>query len=403
MLPINVHGHIINKITIDSRDVTSGCLFLCIKGDNFDGHDFALQASKQGAALVCAEREVECCSDLYYVDSTRAEFLRLARVMRNEFAGPVVAITGSVGKTTTKEFIACVMGERFCVLKTLGNLNNDIGVPKTIFSINPEHTAAVIEMGMNHAGEIEQLSHAAYADAAVITNVGTAHIGNFPDGQAGILSAKLEIAKGLKAGAPIFVCGEDKLLSKLPPMLDGHEIIRYCVSERLRSSVSLPGEHNLLNAAAAEAIGRYFGLSDEEILCGLSKYVPDGLRQNIQEKCGIIYITDCYNASPDSMKAALSLLSDTAAKRRIAVLGDMKELGDCSKQFHKDIGKYAKSKGIDLVLSTGDFACLYGGKHFRSKTELAECLRQTLQEGDVVLFKASRAEKFEEIANEFLG
>jgi UDP-N-acetylmuramyl pentapeptide synthase len=403
MLPIKVNGHIINKITIDSRDVTAGCLFVCIEGDNFDGHDFAEQAAKSGAALICAERPIDCSADVYYVESTRAELLRLAGLVRSEFTGPVVAITGSVGKTTTKELIACALSEKYNVLKTAGNLNNDIGVPKTIFTIEPENTAAVIEMGMNHAGEIKPLSVAANADAAVITNVGTAHIGNFIDGQAGILKEKLSISKGLKRGAPIFVCGADERLSDLPLILDGHKIIRYNISEQLRKSVSLPGEHNLLNAAAAEAVGRFFGLSDDEIFRGLSKYVSDSLRQNIKEKCGIIYITDCYNASPDSMKAAINLLSDTAAKRRIAVIGDMKELGGCAEQFHKDIGEYARCKGIDLIFSVGCCAKLYGGKHFRSKAELAECLKKTVKAGDAVLFKASRAEKFEEIASNFLG
>lgn len=422
----------ITEISTDTRNLPEGCLFLAIKGENFDGHTFIEKAIETGAAAAVSEKQIGNCPCVV-TDSTRAALLKIARYYREKFSPVLVGITGSVGKTTTKEMIALVLSEKYNTLKTQGNLNNEIGLPKTLFNLTAEHKAAVIEMGMNHFGEIERLSNTARPTMAVITNIGFSHIENLKS-QEGILKAKLEMLSGMEENAPLITNGDDKFLSKLkgslsrPVYLYGIEneacdyravnvaendgVTSFDIKwedKKIAAEIPCIGIHNVMNALAAFAVGIQNGLTAEEIISALKKYKPDGMRQNIVKKGDKTVIIDCYNASPDSMKASLSVLSKTNCKgRKIAVLGDMLELGEASEKLHRLVGQYAAEFKPDMLYCYGDdasYICAEASKyglagaffHKEDKDLMAEKIKESLESGDVILFKASRGMKLEEL------
>lgn len=423
-------GEIIS-VSTDTRTIEKGSLFVCIKGENFNAHLFASQAAEKGAVCVMAEEKAECECSVIYVSSTRQAQLDLARFYREKFLIPVVGITGSVGKTTTKEMISCVMEEKYKTLKTEGNFNNDIGVPRMIFRLDESYGAAVLEMGMSALREISVLTKAVRPTCSVISNIGVSHIENLGSRE-NILKAKLEILEGMEEGSTLFVNGDDDMLSGVES--DDFNIVRYGIDgENLDYSainifqdnektefdieydgssyqkIILPtiGLHNVYNALAAFAVGIHHGISPEECASALEKYVPSGMRQKIVRKNGIIFIEDCYNASPDSQKASMNALMLIDGKRHIAVIGDMLELGSYSERAHREVGEYAAEKNVDILFTYGkeaefsaDSARKAGLENvnvFTDKTLLAEKLLETLEEGDVVSFKASRGMRLEEV------
>ena len=424
----------VTEISTDTRTIPNGCLFIAIKGENFDGHDYIVSAFEKGAKAVVTERMFDGYNCIV-VDDTRKALLDIARYYRKKFSINLVGVTGSVGKTTTKEMIALVLSEKFKTLKTTGNLNNEIGLPKTLFDLNSSHECAVIEMGMSHFGEISKLTKTALPTMGVITNIGFSHIENLGS-QQGILKAKLEILEGMDSSAPIFLNADDISLYQTSYQL-GRETITFGIEnpdcdfkatdirqfedyttfivnwKGNHQEVMLPaiGKHNVLNALVSFAIGTKLGLTPVEICNALKKYKSDSLRQNIVQKGEQTLIIDCYNASPDSMRASLTVLSQTTPKcngRRIAVLGDMLELGDMSEKLHSMVGEFAGQSKVDIIFcygkeveNIGKVALTYGKevKFFTDKLLLNSALKSVIRPNDVILFKASRGMKLEETIN----
>ena len=426
---------LIGSISTDTRKITAGSVFLALKGENFDGHDFAPDAMKLGAEAVITERPVEGAKCII-VDSTAAALQELAHYYRMKFDIPLVGITGSVGKTTTKDMIACVLARKFKTLKTQGNHNNEVGMPQTLLELDSSFEAAVIEMGMNHPGEMSRLSMCSAPTLCVITNIGVSHIENLGS-QENILKAKLEILDGASSDAPLILNRDDKLLAGVE--LHGmRKAIYYSLKKKdcevyasnitpaggkitftinyaggkYPAEINVLGEHNVRNALAAFTVGVTLGIDPAECAAGVSDYRPEGLRQNIKTVRGAAFVVDCYNAAPDSMRAALSVLSQVEVKeggKRICVLADMLELGKKAPSYHKQVGEYVASAKADMLLCFGENSVYYiegavkkgmpeeACLHFDSREALAEHLAGCLKEGDAVLFKGSRGMKLEEV------
>lgn len=418
-------------ISTDTRSVHPGDLFIPLRGERFDGHDYIAQALEAGAAAVLTERPDVPCEKQILVPDTRAALQRLAEAYRLRFQPLVVALTGSVGKTTTKEMTAAVFASHRVTMKTNGNFNNDIGVPLTLLRLTPEDQVAVIEMGMSHAGEISALTRLAHPDMAVITNVGTSHIGNLGS-QENICRAKLEILEGLRTGGTVILNGDDPLLSKADIPESFHRLLfgvdcpdaevraeSVCMSEhgstfdicwqqeRFTTAIQLAGRHNIMNALAAFAAGVTGGVPPEKAAAALAGVEPEGMRQRVRTLADCTVIEDCYNANPDSMRAALRVLGSSRG-RRIALLGDMLELGDFAAEAHRQIGAFAADHA-DLLVAVGSFAedVAAGAARAGMKTidtprreDAASHLKQMLRPGDVLLVKGSRGMRMEEILND---
>ena len=436
LLTKNLEEAMISEITTDSRKALTNGLFIPLKGERFDGHDFIEQVYNKGAiaTLTMEEKIVDERLVTIWVENTQKALLDLARFYRSQFSIPVIGITGSVGKTSTKEMIAATLSGKWKVHKTQGNFNNEIGLPLTLFQLEHEHDVAVIEMGMNHFGEIHNLSTTAKPDVAVITNVGTSHIENLGSRE-GILKAKLEILDGLNPKGILVINGDNDLLSTLKDVgvsmvtygLDDkndywaknitHEGM-YTIAEvitphhRYKIKIKALGEHMVYNTLAAIAIAEYYKLSEEEILRGLSSYEPAKMRMHISElKNGLTIMDDTYNASPDSMKAALKVLKDYTSKgRKVAVLGDMFEMGEFAPKLHQEVGAFASTVGIDLLITVGTLAQHIelgykeaGGQqvyYFETKDAFMNQMKALLQKEDCILFKASRGMHFETLVEE---
>ncbi len=419
-----------DSVCTDTRKITRGSLFIAIEGENFDGHDFAKKAIESGAEAVLCEKDCGLGEKQILVESTRLALLDLAGYYRSLFKIPVIGITGSVGKTTTKEMTHAVMSAKYNTLKNEGNLNNEIGVPLTLFKLEPTHEAAVIEMGMSGFDEISRMTKAVKPDLAVISNIGVSHIEKLGSRE-GILRAKLEILHGMKENAPVILNADDDMLITVRP--GAHPVVYYGIKNEKsdfkafditskeneteltagfkggsgRVSLPFPGRHNVYNALAAVAAGSFFGIEALEGFEALKKYVPAGMRQRINKKFGMTFIEDCYNASPDSQAAALAVLGSMNAKRKIAVIGDMLELGEVSEKAHYEVGKKAAENGVDAVFTYGErsLETAKGAsegnvplvKSFLDKEELAKELIAWLSPEDAVLFKASRGMKLEDV------
>ena len=419
----------VTAVCTDSRKITPGCLFLPWVGEKFDGHDFIDAALEAGAAgCLCARLPQNIRSDKFYikVNDTRLALRALASAYRDRFDIPVVQITGSVGKTTTKEMVAAVLGAKYKVLKTEGNFNNDIGTPLTLLNLAPEHEVAVIETGMNHFGEIEYLGAMVRPDVAVISNIGDAHI-EYLGSREGILQAKCEIFEHLKEGGIAVLNGDDSLLDTVSVPFktircgqDTNSQVRVtevtdlgveginCTVETEQETYDLaipaPGEHMVYSASIAVAVGEALGLDREEIIRGVAAYEPTGSRMRVVRLPeGRILLDDCYNANPQSVTAALEVLAKTDCDCRVAVLGDMGELGDLTDQAHYNMGALAAMLGIDCVVAIGekaariaDGAALSSGEvlHFATKEEAIDTLKELLGPNTVMLVKASHSMQF---------
>ena len=418
-----------DSVCIDTRKITKGCLFICIKGERFDAHQFANEALELGASAVMIHTDIEPNGAYIRVDDTSSAMLKLAGYYRSQFDIPVVGLTGSVGKTTTKEFTHLVVSAKYNAIKTQGNLNNEIGLPQMLFQIDSTTEAAVIEMGMNHFGEISRLTRATRPTVALITNVGVSHIENLGSRE-GILKAKLEICEGLSEGAPLILNADNDMLSTVKD--SKHRVIFYGVDNgdlravNIKQSdcsiefdveyygksqhIKIPtiGIHNVYNALAAFTVGYVLDIEPQLCANALEGYVPAGMRQRVTQVGGIKSIEDCYNASPDSMRASIKALADIKGNKKIAVLADMLELGEYSKEAHLSVGNMVGENKIDILLAYGNDAKYYvenakaGGVEaylFDDKQALADKLLQCASSGDVVLFKGSRGMKLEDIIN----
>lgn len=430
-------------ITTDSRNVEKGAMFIAIKGPKFDGHDYISAAYEAGAAAVLAEHVDEGAIPLdcgaVTVDDTIKALGVLAKYKKEEVSPFTVAVTGSTGKTTTKEFIYAVLAESAHTHKTEGNFNNEIGMPLTMLRIGDDCRYLVLEMGMSMRGEIEYLSRLACPDMAVITNIGDSHIESLGSRE-NICQAKLEVRAGMKPGAKLILNGDESLLRGIEGGIyvslhdknsdyyisetaDHGSCTTFAVTHAgvTERDITIPviGEHNVFDAALAYAVGIEAGLSADTVRAGLLNFKNTGMRQNIYTSGNHTVIEDCYNAAPLSMRASLSVL-DMIAKREggrsIAVLGDMRELGDFSRSLHEEVGAYAAELGIDRLYTFGDDAAFIalGAKKAGMQSEnifvfrdlegvsaLAQALRDDVRTSDAVLFKASRAVRLERVIEAF--
>ena len=422
----------VTGISTDTRTINKGDLYIALKGERFDGHDYIDKAFENGAVAVLSEKE--CNYPCVLVKDTGKALLDLAAYYRMLFNTAVVGITGSVGKTTTKEMVACVLESKYKTLKTKGNLNNQIGLPLTLFGLTEDTQTAVIEMGMSGKGEISVLSETAKPDVAVITNIGYSHIEFFGSREA-ICEAKLEILDGMTDEAPLVLNADDDLLDAFTdevrplvfygidnPCCDvrGINLTEKGESTKFEilyggknyiAEIPTVGKHNVYDALAAFCVGLICSVPAEDIIDALKNYVPSGMRQRIETKGEQTVIIDCYNASPTSMEASLSVLGKREG-RKIAVLGDMLELGEQGKKLHADLANTAKAQNVDLVLCLGNEMKNMKQKadeislfcvHFDEKKSLSAYLKEELKSGDNVLFKGSRGMALEEIIEEVWG
>ncbi len=427
---INPSEKSILTITTDSRDVFNGALFVAIRGDRFDGNEYINQAFEKGAVCALAERVPEGFDGCaVVVDDTRMALARLAKAYKDKINPLTVAVTGSVGKTTTKEFIFAVLSEKYNTLKTCGNYNNEIGLPMTLLGLSPENDAVVLEMGMSASGEIEHLANIACPNIALITNIGTSHIGILGSREA-IRDAKLEIRKGIVRDGILILNGDEPLLEgikgaiyvarenknadyRIENIVEGENGTAFdlVVRNERYESITIPtiGEHNVFNAAYAWAVGISAGLGEFEIRRGLMRFKNVGSRQNIYNSNGRVIMDDCYNASPESMIASLKVLGDMAkrkATRSVAVLGDMRELGEYSVDAHKKVGAAVAAYDIDVLVTFGESAAdiassavafgmnsenVYVFRNVSDADSIGKALIRITRQSDIVLFKASRA------------
>lgn len=427
-------------VVIDSRQVESGYLFVAIPGEKVDGHKFIPDVFAKGAAAVLSEQQLEDPAGPYIlVESTTKALRDLAEYYRKSLDIKVVGITGSVGKTSTKEMIASVLSEKYKVLKTEGNYNNEIGLPLTIFKIRAEHEVAVLEMGISEFGEMHRLATMANPDICVITNIGLCHLENLKT-RDGILKAKTESFAHLKKDGIAILNGDDDKLSTIRQVGD-KEPVFYGMEEKMEYRedakksvyatgvenlglygmqarihtpegerdvrIPIPGEHNVYNALAATAVGLSLGLSLDQISSGILKAKTIGGRTNLLNTGSMTVIDDCYNANPVSMKASIDVLA-TAEGRKIAVLGDMGELGENEKKLHYEVGEYLAKKEIDVLFCAGKLseeiakAAQKESKtcevyYFKTRDALLEQLLPFLKKGDTVLVKASHFMEYPKI------
>jgi UDP-N-acetylmuramoyl-tripeptide--D-alanyl-D-alanine ligase len=402
-------------ISTDTRTVEPGQLFLALRGESFDGHLFVEQAIAEGAIAAIVDHPLDLDVPQVLVSNTLRAYQTLGQWWRDQFTIPVIAITGSVGKTTTKELLAAALGTAGSVLKTEANFNNEIGVPKTLLSLNPDHDFAVIEMGMRARGEIAELTRIARPDIAIITNVGTAHIGRLGSREA-IAQAKCELlAEMPNSSIAILNAGNALLLDTAKTVWQGKTLTYGLNTAELRGTLlnegtieiegvvyplPLLGEHNALNFLATIAVMRSLQLDDASLRQGITVNLPGGRAEQIRLPNDIVLLDESYNAGLESMTAALKLLAKTPGKRRIAVLGPMKELGEYAEALHQEVGTLVKTLRIDaLYILDTEFegnAIAQGAtsvptQQFDNRYSLIEALIGNIQSGDRVLFKASHA------------
>lgn len=426
----------VTNVAIDSRKVEKGGLFIALKGARVDGHSFIPQVMENGALCAVSEQELGDVSYPYIqVDSCEQALKDIAEHYRTSLDIKVVGISGSVGKTSTKEMIASVLGQKYRVLKTEGNFNNEIGLPLTVFNIREEHEIAVLEMGISGFGEMTRLAKVARPDICVLTNIGSAHLENLGS-RDGILKAKTEMFTYMNAEGTIILNGDDDKLRSFTPEngispvyfgLDNNCAFRaeHIVNRglkgttaefvtpvsRFRAHINIPGSHMVHNALAGIAVGYALGMTDEEIARGIEANVTIAGRNNLIETDRYTIIDDCYNANPASMKASLDVLS-FADTRTVAILGSMFELGETSEKMHYDVGAHAAEAGINVLICIGNLtrSTARGAEetavkkglstkvfHFDTKADFFREADNLLKEKDTILVKASHGMEFPEI------
>lgn len=436
----NLNG-VIAKVSTDTRAIEQGSFFVAMKGENFDGHAFLQQAREKGAVGCLVEQDVpdELLSDTFAIiqtESTRLGLAQIAGAYRRLFEGRVCAVTGSVGKTSTKDMIASVLSQNFCVHKTQGNFNNEIGMPLTILGLTDEHNALVTEMGMRGLGEIDYLANIAKPDVGVITNIGVSHIERLGS-QENICRAKMEVIPHIKQGGALVINGDDPWLNKIGDY-DNIQVVRFGIENKdadvyagqieisedgqsttfelhvknmpceiYMAKIPVAGIHHVYNALCAVCVGLLFQMSVSDMIDGIAAFTPSGMRQQTTvTEAGVTVINDAYNASPDSMKASLKMLGQMPCKgKKIAVLGDMLELGENGPAYHAEMDAVLAETDVAHIVTVGDLARHIGvdmeGKtvaHFDTNGEAGAYVCSLVEAGDLVLLKASRGMKLEEIA-----
>lgn len=426
-LPLEVSG-----VVIDSRKVKENYLFVAIDGTNVNAHKFIPDTIEKGAACVVSHEDLgETDYPYILVESTGQALLDIAKLYRDSFDLKVVGITGSAGKTSTKEMIASVLSQKYNVHKTLGNFNNEWGLPITIFEMNESHEIAILEMGVNHFGEMRRLSSVASPDICVITNIGVAHLEFFKTRE-GIFQEKSQMIQDMKNGGAIILNGDDNILCEtgaikgVQPQFFGvgedNEFradhvtslglkgsactIHLPSGESFDCTIPLPGAHMVSNALAGAAVGYNLSLTPEEIRAGIESLPSIPGRGNIISTDSIVILDDCYNANPISMKASMDVL-DLAIGRKVAILGDMGELGENAGRMHYETGLYAAEKNIDLVCGIGALgkeivAGAVSGENteslwFETKADFLSAVKDIVKTGDNILVKASHGMHLEEI------
>ena len=436
----------ITGVITDSRKVEPGNLFVALIGENHDGHDYIDIAISRGAGAVLISRQVEnlvapksqlSVASIYVPDTLKA-LQSLAAYYISLFSLKKIAVTGSTGKTTTKDMLHAIFSEKYKTIKTQGNYNNHIGLPLTIFSIEEDHEAGIFEMGMRGLGEIDLLASILRPDVGVITNIGLSHVENLGTRE-NILKAKLEITNYFAEHGLLIVNGDDEFLrnlahneldynvvtvgftsgcdAKIGTVKDfGEEGIRFDleVQEKTESiAIRTPGRHNAYNASLAIATGLVYDIDVMTAAKGLSAMGQLDKRLCVQSVNGFKIIDDTYNASPDSMMAALDVLASINGGRKLAILADMLELGDFSENYHLEVGSYAASKGIDLLIAVGEKAKgIYLGaldsmtpdraKYFETRESLLEILDAITLPGDVILVKGSRSMAMDQVVRKLM-
>lgn len=424
----------VTGVVVDSRLVAEGYLFIATPGERVDGHDYITSAFEKGALAVVCQKAPEAPAGPYILVENSFQALKdIAKWYREQLKIKVVGITGSVGKTSTKEFISSVLAQKFSILKTQGNFNNEIGLPLTIFKIRDDHEVAVLEMGISDFGEMHRLSEIAKPDICVITNIGQCHLENLGSRE-GILKAKTEIFDFMAEDGYVCINGDDDMLATLTEVkgrkpvtfgltadnnvsatdivthgLFGSTCKIHVEGQTFTANVPWPGEHMVLNALAATSVGRILGLSTEDITAGIEAVQALGGRSNIIRLEKWTIIDDCYNANPVSMKAAIDLLCK-ADTRKVAVLGDMFELGSTEKELHEEVGVYASNSDIDVLVCVGNLSLnMYEGarnKHkgellyYATRDELLAALPGIVKLNDTILVKASHGMGFEHVVKE---
>ena len=413
-------------IAIDNRKIEQDYLFIPIIGERFDGHSFIESSFENGAICSLTEQDIKDDNNYIKVESTFQALKDIAEFYRSLFDVKVIGITGSVGKTTAKEFIYSVLSQKYNVLKSEKNFNNEIGVPLTLFQLRDEHDFAVVEMGMNHFGEISRLSKTAHPDICIITNIAYTHVGHLGSRE-GIFKAKCEIFDYAKENCKTYLNGDDDLLLTLKNKIKnitffGFEkyndvtvenikalglkgskgLIKYR-DDRVSVCIEKPGVHLLYSAMLAVAVGIDMGLSSNQIEKGINEFEPADNRMEAIRTKKLTILNDVYNASPKSVRAAIDVLKNCDG-RKVCILGDMLELGEYSEKLHFEVGKYAEEKGIDVIVSAGEFAknTIAGADKkerglycFDTQDEMINNLKSIIKEGDTILVKASRGMKFE--------
>jgi UDP-N-acetylmuramoyl-tripeptide--D-alanyl-D-alanine ligase len=423
---------VVQGYSIDSRSVGPGQLFFAVKGERLDGHDFVQQALEKGAVAAVVRKDqlsrYPVNARLLAVEDTLVALQTLATAVRKLWGKPLIAVTGSAGKTTTKEAIAHVLSARFRVLKSEGNFNNHFGLPLMLLKLEPEYDVAVIEMGMSHAGEIRALARIAQPEIGVVTNVAPVHL-EFFDSLAGIARAKYELIESLPAGGTAVLNSDDEYVSQFGRDFNG-KVVMYgtritadvraenirtkgaegadfdVVIGSIREHATLPlvGEHNVLNALAAVAVGLERGLTPAEAVGALVTLAPAEKRGQVLQVGNSTVINDCYNSNPKALEAMVDALAGMAAKRRIVVAGEMLELGPAGEEMHRQAGRHIAEKKIDVLVGVRGLAqtMVEGARSGGTRAEFVpaseqagDWLAREARDGDVILLKASRGVKLE--------
>lgn len=422
-----------NKICIDTRKIERDNIYLAIKGERFNGNKFVVEAFEKGASIAIVDeilfdkKELKQGKTVIKVENSEKALLDLANFYRKKLGIKIIGVTGSCGKTSTKDLIAAFLSYKYKVFKTKGNFNNQIGLPLMILELDSSYEVAVLEMGMSDLGEIDILANCARPDIAVITNIGLSHIENLKT-QDNILKAKSEIFNYFDENNTLIINGEDNYLSKIKNKC--FEIIRigynheydvyasniilredntsFTINDKEREfnfEIPMAGKHNVLNSMLAIAVAKKLNVSFSEMEKGIKNLEATSMRLQVIKKELFTIINDCYNASPDSMKSSIDVLNSYKNRRKIAILGTMNELGDEAINAHKEVGYYAKDK-VDLLIAIGNYKECYKNGFgldniitFEDKNEFIKSINTIIKKDDVILVKASRGIKFEEIVN----
>ncbi len=433
MSSLHIKDELISSICIDSRLATAASLFIALPGEHADGHDYIPSAIARGAHCAISNRAVPYCH--IRVKNCLEAMQKLAAYIRLKSGIPVIAVVGSVGKTSTRQMLSCVLENKYNILSTSGNFNNEYGLPQTLFRLEPEHELAVLELGISHFGEMDRLGKIAKPNYAVYTNIGQMHLENLGD-RDGVLKAKSELICHMDPRGKLFFNGaDDKLRAYASPlpvtyfgMDESYAIYPSDIAQKgldnteftlnfknteppmaLRCILPAIGIHMVLNAVASANVALELGLTPEQIIAGIENYSPVGRRGRIIDAGEFTIVDDCYNAGPDSMRAAISALPKDG--RRIALLGDMLEQGEKSKQLHYSLGRFCADSGLDMLFTSGNEAeeiahgAIDAGMrqvYCLDRELAAKSIISKLKKGDILLVKASRGMKFETIIDSIL-